>query len=47
MLEKWKVNKQILFIALSSNFSNTLLSECVNFIRAYNKKDIFDYTKFT
>ena len=45
MLEKWKVNKQILFIALSSNFSNTLLSECVNFIRAYNKKDIFEYLK--
>ncbi len=50
ILDKWKGNKKVIFVALSENYGQmTLWGDEVNFIRAFNKEDLlnFLYTEIT
>jgi hypothetical protein len=50
ILDKWKKNKRVIFVGLSEYCTQlTLWSKAVNFIRAFDKKDLFDflYTEIT
>ncbi len=50
ILDKWKGNKKVIFVALSENYGQmTLWGDEVNFIRAFNKEDLLDflYTEIT
>ena len=43
LLNKWKNDKDIIFVALSKNFHQLKLAQEINFVRAFDKKDIFEF----
>lgn len=43
LFDEWKSHKKILFIALSKNFNQLKLAEEINFIRAFDKDNLFEF----